>query len=1106
MAKKRAIGAIIKLDGESTFKASVSSCKSALGAMKAELVNIQAKYAGNANSLEALSAVQEKYAEMQKTAKGQIENLTRAYENSQKKTKEVKEQMKKMLEVYEESEKKLRDMKDSGEASAEAIQKQEVATAAARDAYDRYATAVEKCEGRTSYFKKALEEAKTEERASGDAVKKYAKYIEEAENSADGCTSSIDKLGNEMEDMGDATESAGGAMAVFAGNIASSLASTALNKITDAAKEAAKYVVEVGSKFEYAMKLVEARSGATADDIAKIKEKAEELGRNTMYSAEQAANSFSAMAIAGWTAQEMLAAISSVLDLAKNSEIELADASSIVTDNIAAFGLKAEDASLFVDKMAYAQANSNLTTTELAEAYKNCASTAGRFGYSVSEVTSALMTMANSGVKGGEAGTALNAIMVRLATNTKGSADALKQYGVQIYDETGSMRDLGKILIETAGAFSTLNDEEQANLAKIIAGQNQYASFQTILAGLSDAAKENGKSFEDYTRQLDNCAGSAAEMSAIMSDNLKGDTQALSSAVEGLGNTLYEVFGDKLRSAVQAVTEDINGLTDSIKPQETTLRAFINTVEDANTKISDSISKAESSYSESMANAVSIQSYIEIIEEARSKTKLTEYETFQLNNAVETLSTSFPELNEYIGNTSELLKMSASDFGVLKTSMVKSYKEIIASAIAAKQNAYLMAKADAEIAQKQAKSAYEASEKEIYNQQKKIYNLAKSFEREGNHTSTETDDYWKRQQKEIDFLHQLEDERDRANDSLQESTEAYKTASEKVSDYQELQHSLYKEYGLFIDQNGRLTTSTLLHAKSTEEAAESADDMSESVSDAAKSYSRAGQMISDVNIAGLVRTQLADAIESVENFRESFKNSLGNFSLFDDTESLMDIYTSSSKKEMEKNAKISLDLMGKYTDELKNLADRGLSKEFLSYLTEQGASGLEYVHTLATWTSDAELKQFQAQFDEFSSYADGTNEKVTDMMNSYAENIMEHTMGGYEAWYAYGIQTTQGLFDAIDKAKELLASGEVTGEFEDAMKSVLEGQSNLAIANRSTQTRLPGSAPANKSTETRMTSALPDITVNMKLEMDGDELSSKITKRIQTNQRMTGRR
>lgn len=74
--------------------------------------------------------------------------------------------------------------------------------------------------------------------------------------------------------------------------------------------------------------------------------------------------------------------------------------------------------------------HSNTNVEQLGEAYKACAATAKSMGYSVEETTAVLATMANAGVKGGEAGTALNAIMTRLATNTKGCADELKKYGV----------------------------------------------------------------------------------------------------------------------------------------------------------------------------------------------------------------------------------------------------------------------------------------------------------------------------------------------------------------------------------------------------------------------------------------------------------------------------------------------------------------------------------------------------------------------------------------------------------------------------------------------------------------------------------------------------
>lgn len=342
--------------------------------------------------------------------------------------------------------------------------------------------------------------------------------------------------------------------------------------------------------------------------------------------------------------------------------------------------------------------------------------------------------------------------------------------------------------------------------------------------------------------------------------------------------------------------------------------------------------------------------------------------------------------------------------------------------------------------------------------------------------------------------------------SLDEAKEKYKQASDEIKDYNGIQSELFKEYGLYIDKNGQMTSSTIEQAEAEKRAAEESKNLNDAIGTTASAYAAAAGAVADVDLSEVVKTQLADAAASVEDFRESFKSSLGNFSLFGDTEDLMDIYTSSQKSAMEKNAKISLDLMGKYTDELKNLSDRGLSEEFLSYLTSQGSAGLEYVHTLATWTSDAELKQFQEQFDEFNSYANGTNEKVLDMMDSYADNIMKNTMGGYEAWYAYGIQTTQGLFDAIAKAKSMIASGEATGELEAVMKTVLSGQSNLAIANSMTQTTLPKNNSSNASSAQTSGAAMPDITVNTTLQIDGDQLAGSVTQKINGKQKMTGRR
>lgn len=292
--------------------------------------------------------------------------------------------------------------------------------------------------------------------------------------------------------------------------------------------------INTAGDFEASMSNVEALSGASGDELEALSDKAKEMGATTKFTAGESADALSYMALAGWNTQSMLEGISPVLNLAAAANMDLAQASDIVTDYLTAFGLKASDTTHFVDVMAYAMAHSNTDVIQLGEAYKACASTATSLGYSVEETTAVLATMANAGVKGGEAGTALNAIFTRLATNTKKCGDELANYGVNIYDAQGNMQSLSSILTGIAGVWGDLTDQEQANLAKTIAGTNQYSKLQTIMAGCSEAAAEGGQSFSDYTEALNNCAGSADKMAGTMLDNMNGRLVLMQSAADGL--------------------------------------------------------------------------------------------------------------------------------------------------------------------------------------------------------------------------------------------------------------------------------------------------------------------------------------------------------------------------------------------------------------------------------------------------------------------------------------------------------------------------------------------------------------------------------------------
>ena len=405
----------------------------------------------------------------------------------------------------------------------------------------------------------------------------------------------VDKLKDQQVDLKKTMDEAGEGAKGFGEKsvealdaVESVLATAGIAKALGEIKDAYMDCINTAGDFEASMSNVEALSGATGEELTALSDKAKEMGATTKFTAGESADALSYMALAGWDTQSMLDGISPVLNLAAAANMDLAQASDIVTDYLTAFGLKASDTTHFVDVMAYAMANSNTDVIQLGEAYKACAATATSLGYSVEETTAVLATMANAGVKGGEAGTALNAIFTRLATNTKECGDTLAEYGVQIYDAHGNMQSLSSILTGMAGIWDTLTDQEQANLAKVIAGTNQYSKLQTIMAGCSEAAAEGGQSFADYTAALNDCAGSADKMAGTMLDNMNGRLTLMQSAADGLkiaiGEDLTPVMSDlydvgaEVLGWMQGFVEENPGVVKGIAAGTVTLGGLVGTL------------------------------------------------------------------------------------------------------------------------------------------------------------------------------------------------------------------------------------------------------------------------------------------------------------------------------------------------------------------------------------------------------------------------------------------------------------------------------------------------------------------------------------------------
>lgn len=380
-------------------------------------------------------------------------------------------------------------------------------------------------------------------------IEKYTQELEDLQSDSDDAAGAADDLSDSIEDAGDAAEDASGGFTVMKGALAN-LVADGIRMCVDALKDFITGTIEAGKAFDSSMSNVEAlqiAAGATEKDLAKLRDTAKEYGSTTKFSATEAADALGYMALAGWDANQSADALGGVLDLAAASNMDLAQASDLVTDYLSAFGMEAKQSGEFADMLAYAQANANTTTAALGEAFKNSAANMNAAGQDVQTTTALLAMMANQGLKGSEAGTALTAMMRDLTAKMKDGKIAIGDTLVEVQKSNGDYRDLTDILKDVEAATNGMGDAQRATALSSTFTSDSIKGLNLILnAGVGEAAK-----FEDELRKS---GGTAADMAKIMQDNLGGDLTSLNSKFEGVQITLYEKFEPALRKGVDALS------------------------------------------------------------------------------------------------------------------------------------------------------------------------------------------------------------------------------------------------------------------------------------------------------------------------------------------------------------------------------------------------------------------------------------------------------------------------------------------------------------------------------------------------------------------------
>lgn len=229
--------------------------------------------------------------------------------------------------------------------------------------------------------------------------------------------------------------------------------------------------------------------------FATLENAARQCGRETAFSATEAAEALNYLALAGYDADKAATALPTVLKLAGAGAMELAAASDMVTDSMSALDIEATQENLesFADQMAQTASKSNTSVAQLGEAILTVGGTAKNLAGGTTELNTALGILADNGIKAAEGGTHLrNMILSLQSPRNEKAAGMFEDMGLSAYDASGNMRSLGDIFGDINKSLSGASTKEVDKTLSTIFKLTDLSSARAMLAATADSVESLG--------------------------------------------------------------------------------------------------------------------------------------------------------------------------------------------------------------------------------------------------------------------------------------------------------------------------------------------------------------------------------------------------------------------------------------------------------------------------------------------------------------------------------------------------------------------------------------------------------------------------------------
>jgi len=315
--------------------------------------------------------------------------------------------------------------------------------------------------------------------------------------------------------------------------------------------------VNSAANFEQRMSAVAAVSGATGSEMNKLSALALQLGKDTAFSATDAASAIEELVKAGISVPDVMnGAAQATVALAAAGEVALPEAATLAANAMNSFNLSAQDMPKVADLIAGAANASAIDVSQFGQSLQQVGAVANLAGVSFEDTATAIALMGNAGIKGSDAGTSLKTMFQNLNPTTEKQVDLMRELGIvtkdgtnRFFDAQGNMKSLADVSQVLQGSLKGMTKQQKLATLETLFGSD-------AIRGAAILADEGSAGFNKMAASMGKVT--AEGVAAKRLDNVKGSLEQLKGSLETAGIALGTILLPAIRKLVDGFTNLLN--------------------------------------------------------------------------------------------------------------------------------------------------------------------------------------------------------------------------------------------------------------------------------------------------------------------------------------------------------------------------------------------------------------------------------------------------------------------------------------------------------------------------------------------------------------------